>query len=53
MLLHGEIPKFQEIEGYIVQELEDYLNITYSSDGAYVKMKDWLHFSTHETSKDL
>ena len=51
--MHGETPKFREIEGYIIQELEDYLNISYSDDGAYVKMKDWLHFDEFKDSKSL
>jgi hypothetical protein len=43
----------REAEGYIIQELEDYVNIKYNDDMTKVKMKDWLHFSIHNDSRSF
>ena len=45
--LYGEKPVLREVEKYIIQEYEDFVNITYNDDMTKVKMKDWLHFQTH------
>lgn len=37
----------REAEGFIITELEDFVNITYNEDMTKVRMKDWLHFEVH------
>jgi len=44
-LLHGEKPQFIEVGGYKIQELEDFLDITYLEDGNKVKIRDWTRFA--------
>lgn len=44
MILHGEKPRFREISGYKITELEDFLDIKYLDDGNKVEFLDWLHF---------
>lgn len=53
VLLHGDKPQFREVEGYIILEQEDYLDIKYKEDGNIVEMRDWLHFDVHEDSRNL
>jgi hypothetical protein len=43
-LLFGQKPQFREVGGYKIQELEDFLNITYLEDGNKVKVRDWTRF---------
>jgi hypothetical protein len=52
-LLRHKKPQFQEVSGYKIQELEDFLNITYLEDGNKVKIKDWLRFVDWHESRDL
>ena len=53
MFLHGEKPKFKEYQGFILHEMEDYLNITYLENGKFVRMKDWLHYDVYKDSRNI
>lgn len=52
-LLRHQKPQFQEISGFKIQELEDFLNITYLEDGNKVKVRDWTRFTEWPESRDL
>lgn len=52
-LLHGEKPQFNEVGGFKIQELEDFLDITYLEDGNKVKIRDWTRFAEWYESKSL
>ena len=43
-LIHHAKPQFQEVSNFKIQELQDFLDITYLDDGNKVKIRDWLRF---------
>ena len=51
--MRNKTPKFREVSGFIIQELEDFLNITYLDHGNKVKVRDWVRFAEWPESKDL
>lgn len=52
-LLHDRKPVFTEVSGYKIQELEDFINITYLDNGNKVKAKDWIRFAEWFESRNL
>ena len=43
-LIHHAKPQFQEVSNFKIQELQDFLDITYLDDGNKVKIRDWIRF---------
>ena len=49
----GELPRFHEKSNYVLQELSNFTNVTYSDDQSKISYYYWLHFDILKESRDL